>query len=433
MTKYTKSLLMIFFITNIIFGQDPELLLKDGQSMMKEGSILEAESLFDQALKIDPTFAPAHVGLSECWLHKGDLNKANEHAIKAVQMDEEFRTWSDALNDIRNRIQNGKRNVQHGLYDEALKDYNAILKKHPYYPEAPFYMGLTKFRQKDIESAAGYFKQALDIYPDHQKARKGLDNVTKQFLNNGNKAYKRGDIDKAKTLYKKALKYDTEFYLAYFQLGVLEKKLGNSSLAIQYLNKVLNIKADHDKTWFTLGTVFESDDHLDSAIVKYQKAIELNPGYTKAYGNLGNLYIKKMDYSLAEDLLITATQIDPTYADGYLRLGLVYEQQELYSEASEQFKLSTEYDEQNSDAWFRLASSLNQQSEWDRSAKAAQKSVDLNRNFGGGWYELGLAEMGRGNKIRAKKHFEMAHKDRNWRKLSERKIDEINNPAKYEK
>ena len=104
-----------------------------------------------------------------------------------------------------------------------------------------------------------------------------------------------------------------------------------------------------------------------------------------------------------------------------------------FIENSEQFKLSTEYDEQNSDAWFRLASSLNQQSEWDRSAKAAQKSVDLNRNFGGGWYELGLAEMGRGNKIRAKKHFEMAHKDRNWRKLSERKIDEINNPAKYEK
>ena len=64
MTKYTKSLLMIFFITNIIFGKDPELLLKDGQSMMKEGSISEAESLFEQALNIDPTFAPAHVGLS---------------------------------------------------------------------------------------------------------------------------------------------------------------------------------------------------------------------------------------------------------------------------------------------------------------------------------------------------------------------------------
>ncbi len=100
---------MIFFITSIIFGQDPELLLKNGRSIMKDGNVSEAESLFVRALQIDPTFAPAHVGLSECWLHKGDLNKANEHAIKAVQMDEEFRTWSNDLNDIRNRIQNGKR------------------------------------------------------------------------------------------------------------------------------------------------------------------------------------------------------------------------------------------------------------------------------------------------------------------------------------
>ena len=32
-----------------------------------------------------------------------------------------------------------------------------------------------------------------------------------------------------------------------------------------------------------------------------------------------------------------------------------------------------------------------------------------------------------------KKHFEEARKDRDWRKMAERKIDEINNPAKYEK
>ena len=128
-----------------------------------------------------------------------------------------------------------------------------------------------------------------------------------------------------------------------------------------------------------------------------------------------------------------ATQIDPTYADGYLRLGLVYEERELFKKASEQFKKAIEHDESNFDTWFRLASSLNQQSEWDKAATAAQKSTDLNERFGGGWYELGLAEMGRGNNIRAKKLFEIAHKDRSWRKLSERKIDEINNPTKYEK
>ena len=420
-------------ITFAVFGQDPEVLLNKGQALMEVGDLAEAESLFNQALQIDPSFAPAQVGLSKCWLHRGDLDKAYEYSIKAVQMDEELLSWSNDLIDVRNRIQNGKRNIQQGLYEEALKDYNAILIKYPYYSGAAYSMGVTKFRQKDIESAASYFKQALDIYPDHQKARKGLENVTKQVYNNGNTAYKRGNLDKATALFKKALKFDSEFFLAYFQLGVLQRKLGNSDMAISYLSKVLEIKPDHDKSWFTLGSVYEADNNLDSAIVKYQKTIDLNPGYTKAYGRLGNIYINKKDYASAEYLLKTATQIDPTYANGYLFLGLAYEEQELYTEASEQFQQATVYNENNFDAWFRFATVLNQQGEWEQAVSAAQKCVDLKQKFGGGWYELGLAEMGLGNKIRAKKHFETAHKDRKWRKVSERKIDEINNPTKYEK
>ena len=38
-----------------------------------------------------------------------------------------------------------------------------------------------------------------------------------------------------------------------------------------------------------------------------------------------------------------------------------------------------------------------------------------------------------GKKTRALKYFEEANKDREWRKLAQRKIDEINNPTKYEK
>ena len=87
---------------------------------------------------------------------------------------EDFREWWNGLNEIRNKIQNGKRNVQQGQYDDAMIEYESILDKHPYFPEAHFYMGLTKFRQKDIEQAAYYFSEALKIFPDHIKARKGL-------------------------------------------------------------------------------------------------------------------------------------------------------------------------------------------------------------------------------------------------------------------
>ena len=430
-----KNLLFIAIIIygSFLFSQDPENLFNQANDRMKTGELEQADSLLKESLKIDPTFAPAHIGFSELWLRKGDLVKANESATKAVQMDEEFRSWWNGLNDIRTRIQNGKRNVQQSQFDFAMQEYQAIVDKFPYFPEAQFYMGLTKFRQKDIEGAAFYFSEALKIYPEHQKARKGLNNVTKQLLNNGNKAYKRGDLERASEYYLKAVQFDQEFYLAFYQLGVLEKKMGNSDEAINYFNKAIKIKPDFHKAWFTLGTSYEVDNNLDSAIVKYNKAIELNPGYTKAYGNLGNIYTLQEDYDSAKDVLLTAIQIDPEYADGHLTLGVVFSQQELFFEASEQFKKATEYDEKNHDAWFRYASSLNSIDNFLEASKAAQKCIDIKVKFGGGWYEKGVAEFGKGNKTRALKYFDEANKYRDWRKLAQRKIDEINNPTKYEK
>ena len=366
-------------------------------------------------------------------LHKGDLKKANEYSNQAVQADEDFRDWSIKIGKITEHIQNGNRNVQQGMFEEAINEYDKISASHPYFPDAEFYKGLSRFRQKDIESAARHFSNALKIYPDHQKARKGLDNVTKQFLNAGNKSYKRGNLSKATSYYEKALEFDPGFYLAYFQLGVLQKKQGQSKSAIESLKKVLEIKPDHDKTWFTLGTAYEADGNNQEAIIHYNKAIEINPGYTKAYGNLGKLYTDIGNYSEAEDKLKTVIQIDPDYADGFMRLGILYLEQEKYIEAVENLSISTKIDKKDFNKFFNLASAYNNVKEWDKAVSAAQSCIDLKKRFGGGWLELGVAEMGKKNKTRAKRHFEEARKDRGWRKMAERKIDEINNPAKYEK
>ena len=64
----------------------------------------------------------------------------------------------------------------------------------------------------------------------------------------------------------KALDYDPKFYLAYFQLGVLQKKQGQSKKAIESLKKVIEINPNHEKTWFTLGTAYEADGNNQEAI-----------------------------------------------------------------------------------------------------------------------------------------------------------------------
>ena len=428
-----RILLTYIFVSGMLFSQNPEELLNKGNIELESGNLISAEELFNSALKIDPSFAPALKGLSKLYLHKGNLKKANEFSIEAVQKDEDFREWSNKITKISEKIQNGNRNVQQGQYEEAIKNYNLVSKEHPYFPDAEFYKGLTRFRQKDIDAAAEHFKKTLDIYPEHKKARKGLDNVTKQFLNAGNKSYKRGDVSKATNYYEKALEFDPEFYLAYFQLGVLQKKQGQSKKAIESLNKVLEINPDHDKTWFTLGTAYESDGNNQEAIAHYNKAIDINPGYSKAYGNLGKLYTESGRYDEAEDRLKTVIQIDSDYADGYMRLGILYLEQQRFAEAVENLSISTSLDKKDFNKFFNLASAYNNIKEWDNALAAAQACIELKKRFGGGWLELGVAELGRKNKTRAKRHFEEARKDRDWRKMAERKIDEINNPSKYEK
>ncbi|MFL3007291.1 MAG: tetratricopeptide repeat protein [Candidatus Neomarinimicrobiota bacterium] len=428
-----KSFLIYGFISGMLFSQDPEELLNRGNLELNSGNLELAEELFNSALKLDPSFAPAIKSLSKLSLHRGDLKKANEYSIEAVQKDEDFRKWSNVIAKISENIQNGNRNVQQGLFEEAIKNYELISKDHPYFPDAEFYKGLTRFRQKDIEGAAEYFKKTLDIYSEHKKARKGLDNVTKQFLNAGNKSYKRGDVSKATDYYEKALEFDSNFYLAYFQLGVLQKKQGQSKKAIESLQKVIDIKPDHDKTWFTLGTAYEADGNNQEAIIHYNKAIEINPGYSKAYGNLGKLYTDIGNFNDAEDKLKTVIQIDPEYADGFMRLGILYLEQEKFIEAIENLSYATKLDKKDFNKFFNLASAYNNIKEWDKAVLSAQSCIDIKKRFGGGWLELGIAEMGKKNKTRAKRHFEEARKDRDWRKMAERKIDEINNPAKYEK
>ena len=89
--------------------------------------------------------------------------------------------------------------------------------------------------------AVQYFKKALEINPYHEKARIALDNVTKKSFNDGNRAYKRGDLDGALEAYHKVLEFDEEFYQAHYQIGVIEAKMGNRNGSIDHYQQALEI------------------------------------------------------------------------------------------------------------------------------------------------------------------------------------------------
>ena len=461
-----RTYLILFFgaiiFNSIVLGQDPEVLLSEANSKMKTGELDLADSLLVESLIIDPSFAPAVVAQSKIWLRKGEINKAIPLAEKAVNLDEEFRPWVNELESINRAMLNAMGTLKQGNADMAFNEFQALTEKYPNFSQAYFNMGVIKYRKKETEDVAYYARKVLDIYPNHPKAKVMFNNVMKLFYLSGNKAYKRGDLEKAIDGYKKAIEYDKNYFLAYFQLGVIEKKMGNADQAMNYFNKVVKINPDHYKTWFTIGALNESENQLDSALINYNRAIEINPGYIKPYASIGNIYTLMEDYELAKDILLTAIQIDPKYPNAYIALGfafseeakknedeskqdtidsrkqdkLIAKSQENYAQSAEYLKQATNLDDKNYDAWFRYASSLNVIKKYKDASVAAQKCIELKKKFGGGWYELGIAEWknGKGRKERALAHFAKSKKlDRNYRELAERKIDEINRPERYQK
>ena len=115
MWRFLRTIL--FFLTfTLAFSQDPETFFTTGEAQLSSGDLAGAESSFNAALKADPSFAPAYQGLSKLYLHRGDLKKANEYSIQAVQADEDFRDWATQISKITEHVQNGNRNVHLGLH-----------------------------------------------------------------------------------------------------------------------------------------------------------------------------------------------------------------------------------------------------------------------------------------------------------------------------
>jgi len=434
MQKYLIQLILLSFIS----AQTPDVLLQNGLEMIKTGDLISAQTSLEDALKADPTFAPAMIALSKVYLRNGDMQKTQEYIRKAIDSDPEnleFREEFERLNEINTLMAEGQRNMQSGDLSAAYESYRVVLEKFPFFAEAAYSMGLVKFREQDFSSAVENFKQALALNQSHENSRTAIANVAKKKFNDGNNSYRRRDLEGALDAYDEVLIIDDTFYQAHYQIGVIQSKMGDKEAAIKHYNKALEIAPDFYKGYYAKSLSQKSIGDNDGALLSLELAVEIHPGYDKAYGAMGDIYINKKEFDKAESMLNIAIQVNPNYAKGYLSLGIVYSEQEQFDLAIPNLEMATTLDKKKYMSWYRLAVAYNAQGDCENAKRAARECTDKKSSFGGGWLELGVAEWceGRGSKRAAENALEKARIDRSWRKSAEYELDKVRNPAKYQK
>ena len=431
MKKCVKSILLFIVIGGFICAQSPEILFSEGQEKIKEGAFVQADSLFNKALELDNTYAPAMFQLTQLNLRLGNMEKAQNYIREAVEIDrEQYIETFNKMNEINTSMNDGSRALKGGRFDEAFQLFGTVLEQFPYFSEAAYSMGLVKFREKDFDEAVHYFHKTLELNSLHEKAQAAIANVTRNIFNDGNNAYRRGDLEGALAAYYRVLEMDNKFYRAYYQIGVIEAKMRNLSSAIESYLNALKIKPDFFKCWFALGLARSKEGDKEGALDAFNQVIEIDSSYVKAYSSLAEIYIGLKEYTKAFEVLNTATKVDSSDSKSYYLLGTIYIELKQFEKAVENLEKGVAVNPEFAMAWLGLAEAHNELGNCEAAKVAAREVTERRKNFGGGWYEQGRAERckGSGNKTIALNYLEKARKDRNWREKAEYDIKSITQP-----
>ena len=152
-------------------------------------------------------------------------------------------------------------------------------------------------------------------------------------------------------------------------LGATLKKLGQSAVALESLQKaVILLPGDHE-VHSNLGAAFRELGQLIEAETCYARALQIKPDYAEAHYNLGNVLRSLGRNDEAEAYYRRALHINPIYAEAHFNMGLLYHEMGRLDEALHSYRQALEIKPKNAKAHFNLGNILRDQ---DRFSEAEE-------------------------------------------------------------
>lgn len=213
-----------------------------------EENLNKAIGLFQSAIKEDPSYAAAYVGIADCY-----------NALSAVQF--------GALSPTEGRQRAQEAATKALELDSALAEaYNAL--------------GYVKHYNWDWANAEQDFKRAVELNPNYANAH----NFYAAYL------ISRGRIDESIAASNRARELDPFSLSISAQRGFLLENARRYNEAIEQLRAVIAMDPNHYQAYWFLGHTYAANKQFDEAIAAAEKAVELSERTPGALGMLGLVY-----------------------------------------------------------------------------------------------------------------------------------------------
>ncbi|PID93765.1 MAG: hypothetical protein CSA95_06115 [Bacteroidetes bacterium] len=205
--------------------------------------------------------------------------------------------------------------LQMGKAEQAQQALYSVLELHPEDPELFVAMARLFLIRQNYMMCHHYASQAYE-----------KDNtLTTPVFYDGLAYAEEGDTSKAINCFSNVLLVDDAHYEALIQLGLMYSQRGNP-LALQYLERALQIQPDSMEALHLLGLFQQESEDYEEALETYGNILAMNPTYVHALYNSGYIYLTTFfNYDSAVSYFDRVVSLEPDYVDALYNLGYSYE------------------------------------------------------------------------------------------------------------
>lgn len=145
-------------------------------------------------------------------------------------------------------------------------------------------------------------------------------------------------VSRAEALYREVLRLDPQQVDAWHLLGLLAHQAGQSAVALDHIQRAIELAPSIAMLHFNLGQVYRQAGRLQDAAVSYRRAWDLDPTLGEACNNLGIVLRAQGQLDAAIAWYRQALALKPDHAAAHNNLGNLLRDQGQFDEAEACFR-----------------------------------------------------------------------------------------------
>ncbi len=309
----------------------PETFAFLGELAESRGNFALAEFYYAQALRYDPEFEHAIIGIGKAkFRHRGSSAALAYLRHLKNQFPKNAAVW----------IAIGDAHGQAAHYSDAMEAYQKASELDPtgFFPllrvgnrarEEALIALDEEVKSERLWLAVKSYRRHAELFPWSQESA----------MEEAQLYFRMRWLDEAKEAYLQARKLAPRQPEIHFRLAQLARNLGKAEEARELLDKEIALHPRSDDAWVEKGNMAMSAKEFEKAAANFAEAYRINPRNAEALFGGGVAHHLMGDYDAAMALLQHALVEDPGRADYYYQLGLLAEKMGRKGEAIHAFTM----------------------------------------------------------------------------------------------